>query len=188
LGFVLAVVGIVLAWYVLTRTATGLRVRAVGLAPGAARFAGIPVERTLLRVALVSGAIAGIAGVSEVAGLQYRLTAGLSPGYGYSGIVVAMLGGLTMPGVLLAGLLLGDLTIGSSIAERTLSVPSQMGEVIQGMLLLAMVAVLATRTWRSRRAAIDEPPPAGPSPADGSRASPTDRPGEPPPIAAEGVG
>lgn len=188
LGFVLGIVGIVLAWYVLTRTATGLRVRAVGLAPGAARFAGIPVERTLLRVALVSGAIAGIAGVSEVAGLQYRLTAGLSPGYGYSGIVVAMLGGLTMPGVLLAGLLLGDLTIGSSIAERTLSVPSQMGEVIQGMLLLAMIAVLATRAWRSRRAAIEEPPAAGPSSADGSRASPDDRPGESPPIAAEGVG
>ena len=87
----------------LTRTATGLRLRAVGLSPDAARFAGIRVERTLLRVALVSGAIAGIAGVSEVAGLQHRLTSGLSPGFGYTGIVVAMLGGLTMPGVLLAG-------------------------------------------------------------------------------------
>ncbi len=188
LGFLLAVVGILVAWYVLTRTATGLRVRAVGLAPGAARFAGIRVERTLLRVALVSGAVAGIAGVSEVAGIQYRLTAGLSPGYGYSGIVVAMLGGLAMPGVLVAGLLLGDLTIGASIAERTLDVPSQMGEVIQGMLLLAVVAILATRAWRSRRAAIEEPPAAGPPRADGSRASPGDRPGETPPVAAEGVG
>ncbi|MCY7417154.1 MAG: ABC transporter permease [Chloroflexi bacterium] len=93
LGFLIGIVLIIGAWYVLTRTATGLRVRAVGLSPGAARFAGIRVERTLLRVALVSGAIAGIAGVSEVAGLQHRLTAGLSPGYGYTGIVVAMLGG-----------------------------------------------------------------------------------------------
>jgi simple sugar transport system permease protein len=153
LGFLLAIVGILLAWYVLTRTATGLRVRAVGLAPGAARFAGIRVERTLLRVALVSGAIAGIAGVSEVAGIQYRLTAGLSPGFGYTGVVVAMLGALTMPGVLLAGLLLGDLTIGSSIAEGRMGVPSQMGEVIQGVLLLAVVAVIAARSWRSRRSA-----------------------------------
>jgi simple sugar transport system permease protein len=153
LGFLLAVVGIVVAWYVLTRTATGLRVRAVGLAPGAARFAGIRVERTLLRVALVSGAIAGIAGVSEVAGIQFRLTSGLSPGFGYTGVVVAMLGGLTMPGVLLAGLLLGDLTIGASIAEGRVGVPSQMGELIQGVLLLAVVAVIAARSWRSRRTA-----------------------------------
>ncbi|MET0773092.1 MAG: ABC transporter permease, partial [Candidatus Limnocylindrales bacterium] len=150
LGFLIAVIGILVAWYVLTRTATGLRVRAVGLAPGAARFAGIRVERTLLRVALVSGAIAGIAGVSEVAGIQYRLTSGLSPGYGYTGVVVAMLGGLTMPGVLLAGLLLGDLTIGASIAEGRMGVPSQMGELIQGVLLLAVVAVIAARSWRSR--------------------------------------
>jgi simple sugar transport system permease protein len=153
LGFLLAIIGIVVAWYVLTRTATGLRVRAVGLAPGAARFAGIRVERTLLRVALVSGAIAGIAGVSEVAGIQYRLTSGLSPGYGYTGVVVAMLGGLTMPGVLLAGLLLGDLTIGASIAEGRMGVPSQMGELISGVLLLAVVALIAARSWRSRRGA-----------------------------------
>lgn len=164
LGFLIAVAGIVVAWYVLTRTATGLRVRAVGLAPGAARFAGIRVERTLLRVALVSGAIAGIAGMSEVAGIQYRLTAGLSPGYGYTGVVVAMLGGLTMPGVLLAGLLLGDLTIGSSIAEGRMGVPSQMGEVIQGVLLLAVVAVIAARSWRSHRGASpDELTPVAPS-------------------------
>lgn len=164
LGFLIAVVGIVVAWYVLTRTATGLRVRAVGLAPGAARFAGIRVERTLLRVALVSGAIAGIAGVSEVAGIQFRLTAGLSPGYGYTGVVVAMLGGLTMPGVLLAGLLLGDLTIGASIAEGRVGVPSQMGEVIQGVLLLAVVAIIAARSWRShRRVSTDELTPVTPA-------------------------
>ena len=129
--------------------------RAVGLSPHAARFAGIRVERTLLVVALVSGAIAGIAGVSEVAGIQYRLTAGLSPGFGYTGIVVAMLGGLTMPGVLLAGLLLGDLTVGASTAERALGIPSQMGAVVQGTLLLSVVAApggaaLAASGARSR--------------------------------------
>ena len=111
------------AWYVLTRTAAGLRLRAVGLSPHAARFAGINVERTLLSVALVSGAIAGIAGVGEVAGIQHRLTSGLSSGFGYTGIVVAMLGGLTMPGVLVAGLLLGDLTVGTSSAYRPLAYP-----------------------------------------------------------------
>jgi general nucleoside transport system permease protein len=152
LGFIVALVLIGIAWWVLSRTGTGLRVRAVGLSPHGARFAGIKVERTLLRVALISGAIAGIAGVSEVAGIQFRLTEGVSPGFGYTGIVVAMLGGLTMPGVLLAGLLLGDLSVGASSAARSLQVPSQLGSVVQGTLLLVTVGALAMYRWRSRRA------------------------------------
>lgn len=151
LGFIVAIVIIVIAWWVLSRTATGLRVRAVGLSPHGARFAGIRVERTLLRVALISGAVAGMAGVSEVAGIQFRLTAGLSPGFGYTGIVVAMLGGLSMPGVLLAGLLLGDVIVGASSAVRSLQVPSQLGDVVQGTLLLVVVGALAVYRRRSRR-------------------------------------
>ena len=151
LGFVLAVVVIILAWYVLSRTSTGLRVRAVGLSPRGARFAGIRVERTLLRVALVSGAIAGVAGVSEVAGIQFRLTEGVSPGFGYTGVVVAMLGGLAMPGVLLAGLLLGDLSVGASSAVRSLQIPSQVGDVVQGTLLLVVIGALAVYRWRTTR-------------------------------------
>jgi ABC-type uncharacterized transport system permease subunit len=151
LGFVIAVVVIVIAWYVLSRTATGLRVRAVGLSPRGARFAGIKVERTLLRVALISGAIAGIAGVSEVAGIQFRLTEGVSPGFGYTGVVVAMLGGLTMPGVLLAGLLLGDLSVGATSAVRSLQIPSQVGDVVQGTLLLVVVGAVAIYRWRTTR-------------------------------------
>ena len=160
LGFVLAVIFIVVAWYVLSRTATGLRVRAVGLSPRGARFAGIRVERTLLRVALVSGAIAGVAGVSEVAGIQFRLTEGVSPGFGYTGVVVAMLGGLTMPGVLLAGLLLGDLSVGASSAVRSLQIPSQVGDVVQGTLLLVVVGAVAVYRWRTTRED-DRPPDEG---------------------------
>jgi general nucleoside transport system permease protein len=157
LGFIVAVVLILIAWWVLGRTSTGLRVRAVGLSPRGARFAGIKVERTLLRVALVSGAIAGIAGVSEVAGIQFRLTEGVSPGFGYTGIVVAMLGGLTMPGVLIAGLLLGDLSVGASSAVRSLQIPSQLGDVVQGTLLLVVVGAVAIYRWRTSRE--DERPP-----------------------------
>jgi simple sugar transport system permease protein len=151
LGFVLAVAIIMGAWYVLTRTPAGLRLRAVGASPYGARFAGINVPRTLLRAALVSGAIAGVGGVSEVLGLQYRLTGGLSPGFGYTGIVVGTLGTLTMPGVLLAGLFLGDLTVGASSAVRGLGIPSQMGAVVQGVLLLSMVGLLAVRRHRLGR-------------------------------------
>ena len=104
LGFLVALAVLAVSWFVMTRTAAGLRMRAVGLNPHAARFAGMSVERTLLRVALASGAIAGLAGVSQVAGINHQLTGGVASGLGYTGIVVAMLGGLTMPGVLLAGL------------------------------------------------------------------------------------
>jgi simple sugar transport system permease protein len=167
LGFILAIVIILIAWWVLSRTATGLRMRSVGLSPHASRFAGIKVERTLLRVALVSGAIAGVAGVSEVAGIQFRLTSGISPGFGYTGIVVAMLGGLMMPGVLLAGLLLGDLSVGASSAVRSLQIPSQLGAVVEGTLLLVVIGALALRRARSRQederpADEGEPPPLEP--------------------------
>jgi simple sugar transport system permease protein len=152
LGFLLALAIIGIAWYVLARTPAGLRLRAAGLSPNGARFAGINVSRTLLGAALVSGAIAGIAGVSEVAGIQNRLTGGLSPGYGYTGIVVATLGTLTMPGVAMAALFLGDLTVGASSAARSLGIPSQLGAVVQGVLLLTTVALLALRRQRFRRA------------------------------------
>jgi simple sugar transport system permease protein len=169
-GFLVALVVIGAAWFVMTRTPAGLRMRAVGLSPHAARFAGIEVERTLLRVALVSGAIAGLAGVCVVAGIQHRLTSGAASGLGYTGIVVAMLGGLTMPGVLLAGLFLGDLDVGASTASRALDVPSQMGDVIQGVLLLVTVGLLAVRHAHVARS--DRPPdetePTPGEPRDGS--------------------
>lgn len=148
LGFVVAVLVVLAVGYVVARTPVGLRLRAVGLSPHGARFAGIDVGRTLLITALVSGAIAGIAGASEVAGIQYRLTSGLSPGYGYTGIVVATLGTLTMPGVLLAALFLGDLTVGASSAGRALGIPSQLGAVVQGTLLLVTIGLLAIRRNR----------------------------------------
>jgi simple sugar transport system permease protein len=90
--------------------------------------------------------------VSEVAGIQNRLTGGLSPGYGYTGIVVATLGTLTMPGVAIAALFLGDLTVGASSAARSLGIPSQLGAVVQGVLLLTTVALMAIRRNRLGRA------------------------------------
>jgi len=152
LGFIVALVVVTAAWYVLARTPAGLRLRAAGLSPHGARFAGISVSRTLLAAALVSGAIAGLAGVSEVAGIQNRLTGGISPGYGYTGIVVATLGTLTLPGVALAALFLGDLTVGASSAARSLGIPSQLGAVVQGVLLLTTIALLALRRNRATSA------------------------------------
>lgn len=148
LGFVLALAIIVAAWFVLARTATGLRLRAIGLSPEGARFAGIGVERLLLQAALVSGAIAGVAGASEVAGISYQLTDGISSGFGYTGIVVATLGGLTMPGVVVAALFLGDLVVGADSAGFELGVPSQLADIVKGALLLVLIALLVFRRYR----------------------------------------
>ena len=166
LGFLVALLVLAAAWYVIARTPTGLRLRAAGLSPHGARFAGIEVGRVLLGAALVSGAVAGIAGVSEVAGIQNRLTGGLSPGYGYTGIVVATLGTLTLPGVAIAALFLGDLTVGASSAARSLGIPSQLGAVVQGVLLLTTIALLALRRHRAARARTADTSGAGPVAGD----------------------
>jgi ABC-type uncharacterized transport system permease subunit len=151
LGFLLALVVLAIGWFVAARTPTGLRLRAVGLSPRAARFAGIRVERTLLGAALASGAIAGLAGVSEVAGIQFRLTEGVSSGFGYTGIVVATLGGLAMVGVALSAFFLGLVNVGAGSASRVLDVPSQLGEVITAVLLLVTVALLIFRRYQIAR-------------------------------------
>ncbi|MCB0213574.1 MAG: ABC transporter permease [Anaerolineae bacterium] len=104
LGFILALVVIVILWFVLTKTAFGLKMRAVGLSPHAAQFAGINVQQTMLISALVSGGIGGVAGVSEIAGIHYHLIDAISPGYGYTGIIIATLGTLNAWGVALAAL------------------------------------------------------------------------------------
>lgn len=148
LGFILAVVLIIILWFVLTKTALGLRMRAVGLSPEAARFAGIQVERTTLIAALVSGGIAGLAGVSEIAGIHYHLIDAISPGYGYTGIIIATLGTLNAWGVALAALFIGLIDTGAQTVSRALGVPIYLGEVIQAALLLVTLGMLLLQNYR----------------------------------------
>jgi len=150
LGFVLAIIVIIIIWFVLTRTAFGLRMRAVGMGPEAARFAGIHVPRTMLIAALVSGGIAGVAGVSEVAGIHYHLIDAISPGYGYTGIIIATLGGLNAWGVALAALFIGLIDTGSQTVSRALGVPAYLGDVIQATLLLVTLGMLLLQSYRIR--------------------------------------
>lgn len=157
LGFIVAVVIIIMLWFVLTRTAFGLRMRAVGLSSAAARFAGINVERTMLVSALVSGGIAGLAGVSEVAGIHYHLIDAISPGYGYTGIIIATLGTLNAWGVALAALFIGLIDTGAQTVSRALGVPSYLGDVIQATLLLVTLAMLLLQGYRVSRRARSEP-------------------------------
>jgi simple sugar transport system permease protein len=135
-------------WWYVARMAGGLRLRAVGLAPGAARIAGLEVERTLLATALASGAIAGVGGASEISGVAHQLTIGISSGFGYTGVIVATLAALNFIGGVVVALLLGVINVGSFSASRALSIPSTMGEVVQSVLLITVVAALVINKFR----------------------------------------
>lgn len=148
LGFLVALILIGVLWFVLRRTGFGLRMRAAGLGKEAARFNGVRVERTILTAALVSGGIAGVAGVSEVAGLHFHLIEAISPGYGYTGIVVATLGALNPIGVGLAGVFVGLIETGSQTVSRALGVPVYLGDVVQATLLLVTLAALLLQNTR----------------------------------------
>ncbi|MCE7985572.1 MAG: ABC transporter permease [Caldilinea sp. CFX5] len=150
LGFLLAVIVILLLWYILTQTSLGLRMRAVGLGAEAARFAGINVERTMLTSALVSGGIAGLAGVNEIAGIHFHLIDAISPGFGYTGILIATLGSLSAWGVTLAALFIGLIDTGAQTVSRALGVPVYLGDVIQATLLLVTLGVLLLQRYRLR--------------------------------------
>ncbi len=152
LGFLVALVAIGVEWYVLKRTALGLRMRAVGLGKDAARFAGINVNRTMLTAALVSGGIAGLAGVGEVAGIHFHLIESISDGLGYSGIIIATLGGLHPFGVGLAALFIGLIDTGAQTVSQALNVPVYLGTVVQAALLLVTLSLFVLQNYRIRRA------------------------------------
>ncbi|HEU0222844.1 MAG TPA: ABC transporter permease, partial [Paracoccaceae bacterium] len=151
-GFVLALVASGLVWFLLRKTTFGFEMRATGLNATAARFAGMPVNGILLKTALLSGGLAALAGFSEVAGLKGNLTRDLSPGFGYTGIVVAMLAGLHPIGVVAAAIFIAGIFVGADAMSRTSGVPSYIAQVIVATALLTMVtAILLTRyriRWR----------------------------------------
>ncbi len=147
-GLIVAILLVIVTGVIMAFTPLGLRVRAAGQAPGAARFSGIPVDSLKWRAALLSGAIAGLGGASQVLGVQHQLTATISNGYGYTGIVVATLGALSAGGVLLVAILLGDIAVGAQNASIVLHVPTQMGAIVSSTLLLTVVAALSARYYR----------------------------------------
>jgi ABC-type uncharacterized transport system permease subunit len=148
LGFLVAWMVIAIIWIVMYRLPFGLKMRAAGLGQAAARFAGVNIGRTILISALVSGGIAGLAGVSEVAGIHFHLIEAISPGYGYTGIIVALLGGLNPWGVSLAALFIGLIETGAQSVSRALGVPIYLGNVVEAVLLLVTLSILVLQNFR----------------------------------------
>lgn len=149
-GFVVAIAAASVIWIIDRRSVLGYEMRAVGHNPKASHFAGIPVNVVLAKTALLSGGLAGLAGWSEVTGLRGSLTLDLSPGYGYSGIVVAMLALLHPLGVVAAAIFVAAVFVGADAMSRTAGVPSYIAHVMVAVSLLAMVTALMLTRYRLR--------------------------------------
>ncbi len=133
-------------WAVLKFSVLGFDIRAVGANARAAAFAGVPVTRTVLAVALLSGGLAGLAGAIEVAGRTSYLTLDMSPGYGYSGIVIAMLAALHPLGVIAASVFVAGVLVGADSMSRVIGVPTYIADVIVAASLISvLVATLLTQ-------------------------------------------
>jgi simple sugar transport system permease protein len=150
LGFVIAIATAIAVWVVNTRTAFGFEMRAVGHNARAAKFLGMPVNAVMLKTALLSGGLAGLAGVSEVAGLKGNLTLDLSPGFGYAGIVVAMLAFLHPLGVIAAAIFVAGVFVGADAMSRSAGVPSYIADVMVATSLLTMVVAIMFTRYRVR--------------------------------------
>ena len=150
-GLIMALVAAGLIYVMMTRTVLGFEMRAVGASPRAARFAGMSVGRVMLLVALISGGLAGLAGVSEVAGRTGYLTLDMSPGYGTGGVVVAMLAQLHPLGVVLGALMVASIFVGADAMSRAVGVPTYIADVLVAVSLLCMLTAMLFARYRLRR-------------------------------------
>ena len=137
-------------WVFLKFTVPGFDIRALGANPRAAAFAGVPVTRTVVLVALLSGGLAGLAGAIEVAGRTSYVTLDMSPGYGYTGIVIAMLAGLNPLGVLAAGLFVAGVLVGADSMSRAVGVPTYIADVIVAASLISVLVATLMTQYRVR--------------------------------------
>lgn len=150
LGVLLALLAVPAIYILMRHTTLGFAIRATGENATAAAYAGFPVGRVTLATAALSGAMAGLAGVGEVGGLHYQVMAGISPGYGYTGIVIAMLAGLNPLGVLPAAFFFAVVITGAEAMSRATGIPVYLSDVIQGTSLITMLVALLFTRYRLR--------------------------------------
>ena len=134
-GFLIAVITAVIVWFIMNRSKWGYEIRLIGDNPKAAEYAGIPIKRNIILVMMVSGALAGLAGMSEISGTVHRLQGAISPGYGFTGIIIAWLAKLNPFAVILVSIFFGALLL----AGREIQ-PSGIPKMIQGVVLVCLIA------------------------------------------------
>ena len=153
-GIVIAVLAAILVYYILWRTPFGFSVIAVGSNPRAARAGGISVSRSMVMAMFISGGLAGLAGAGEVMGLHHRMLDGISAGYGFSAIAVAILGGLHPAGIAIWSFLLAALRVGADHMQRQLGVPAALVLLLEGSVILFLQGrKTLSRMWTSKRLA-----------------------------------
>jgi simple sugar transport system permease protein len=135
LGFIIALVAVVIVWWVLQRSRWGFEIKLTGDNQNAARYAGIKIARNIVLVMMFSGALAGLAGMSEVSGVVHRLQERISPGYGFTGIIIAWLAKLHPFAVVPVAILFGALIV----AGREIQ-PSGLASLLQGIVLFMVIS------------------------------------------------
>jgi simple sugar transport system permease protein len=159
IGFIIAIFFAILFFIILRKTVWGFQIKAVGANPRAASFMGIKVTRVLITVAILSGGIAGIAGVNELCGTHFHMkgvgffggTGELSWGYGYAGVFVAMLGGLSAIGVPVAAFFMATMIQGSRAMYRATGIPSPFFYAMEGIILVCLLLGIFITYYRIRR-------------------------------------
>jgi len=134
-GFIIAVIAAVVVWFILNRSKWGYEIRLIGDNPKAAEYAGIPIKRNIILVMMASGALAGLAGMSEISGVVHRLQGAISPGYGFTGIIIAWLAKLNPFAVIIVSIFFGALLL----AGREIQ-PSGIPKMMQGIVLVCLIA------------------------------------------------
>jgi simple sugar transport system permease protein len=135
LGLLFALLAAVVVWLILNRSRWGYEIRLIGDNARAAEYAGIPIGRYTVLVMMLSGALAGLAGMSEISGVVHRLQGAISPGYGFTGIIIAWLAKLNPFAIILVSILFGALIL----AGREIQ-PSGIPRLIQGIVLVCLIA------------------------------------------------
>jgi ABC-type uncharacterized transport system permease subunit len=139
-GFVFAIVAALVLWFMLSKTLKGFEVKVIGQSPRAGRFAGFSAGRMVVFAFLVSGAMAGLAGISEVSGAIGQLRPTISPGYGFTAIIVAFLGRLNPLGIVAAGLILALTYLGGEAAQISVGLSDKVVRAFQGSILFFVLA------------------------------------------------
>ncbi len=144
-SIIVAVVLVGLVHYTLQRTSFGYEVRAIGFSPTAAESGGINTKRGIILALVISGAIAGLGGAGEILGVHLRFIDNFSPGYGWDGLAVALVGGLNPAGALLAAVLFGALRSGGMVMSRVAGVPLDIISILQALVILFVAAPMVIR-------------------------------------------
>ncbi|KKB85900.1 sugar ABC transporter permease [Devosia limi DSM 17137] len=151
LGVPIAVLVAIIAWFIMSKSVFGYRMRVVGAAPHAARYGGFSENKTIWLAMLVSGGLAGLAGMLEIAGPFQRMVPGFPTNYGFTAIIVAFLGRLNPLGVIVAGVVLAITFVGGEVAQTTIGLPNAATGIFQAMMLFFLLAGDILIKYRVRR-------------------------------------